>query len=281
MHETIPTSQSETSQLNLLVQQIQNSSRYKDVCSELIQHIGRQELSKRHTLKEAVKATKNKLHQIGGAYQDGREDYQHWLQLLTQAQQEPDETALREVCQQLMSYHVSTRERLTLLPHFYQQIFSLLPPIHSVIDIACGLNPLALPWMPLAAGASYYAYDIYQQMMDFLNSYLQLSNRAGEAKALDVVQSCPTQPVDLVLLLKVLPCLEQIEKQAAQHLLHSLRARYLVISYPIHSLGGKHKGMASYYEQHFHSLINATNWNVQKITFASELVFIVTCTAVD
>jgi 16S rRNA (guanine(1405)-N(7))-methyltransferase len=264
-------------ELARLVQDIQQSNKYGDICLALIEHVGRQELSKRRNVKEATKATKNKLHQIGGAYLDGREQYQQWLQMLTEAQTEQgtDDETFKAVSLQLMGNHASTRERRSILPDFYPRIFAELPPIHSVIDIACGLNPLAHPWMPLAPDATYDAYDIYQGMMTFLNDYFALRNIRGTASACDVIQSCPTQEVDVALLLKVLPCLEQLEKWAARHLLHTLNARYLIVSYPIQSLGGKSKGMSSYYENHFHSLISDTTWTTKKLEFANEMVFVV------
>nr|AIA10755.1 ribosomal RNA methyltransferase (FmrO) [uncultured bacterium] len=264
-------------ELARLVQDIQQSGKYGDICLALIEHVGRQELSKRRNVKEALKATKNKLHQIGGAYLDGREQYQQWLRMLAEAQAEQgtDNETFKAVSLQLMGKHASTRERRSILPDFYPRIFAELPPIHSVIDIACGLNPLAHPWMPLAPAATYDAYDIYQGMMTFLNDYFALRNIRGTASACDVIQSCPTQEVDVALLLKVLPCLEQLEKWAAHHLLHTLNARYLIVSYPIQSLGGKSKGMSTYYESHFRSLISDTPWTIKKLEFANEMVFVV------
>ena len=34
-----------------------------------------------------------------------------------------------------------------------------------ILDLACGLNPLAAAWMPLAPGATYHAVDVYQDMV--------------------------------------------------------------------------------------------------------------------
>jgi len=50
--------------LDQLVQSVLTSSKYQRVTRDLVRTIGAQELTKRRNLKEAVKATKNKLHQI-------------------------------------------------------------------------------------------------------------------------------------------------------------------------------------------------------------------------
>ncbi len=253
------------------------SSRYRTVCPQLVEVLGKQELAKRRNLKEAIKATKNKLHQIGGAYLDLTlaENSALSLATLREAVHADDHIALRAACRQLMSYHASTRERLPILDEFYTRIFAELGPVHSVLDLACGLNPLALPWMPLAPTCMYYAYDIYQQITDLLDSWLQLIGNKGSAHLCDIVQACPTHAVDVALLLKTLPCLEQIDKQSGPQLLSTLQAGLLVVSFPVHSLGGRSKGMSSYYEEHFRTLVEETPWHVRRrLEFATELVFI-------
>ena len=67
-----------------------------------------------------------------------------------------------------MSLHASTRERLPILDGFYSTVLAALPAPRRVLDIACGLNPLASSWMPLAPDVTYTAYDIYSDMMQFI-----------------------------------------------------------------------------------------------------------------
>jgi len=178
-----------------------------------------------------------------------------------------------------MSHHASTKERLPILDQFYATILADLPPIRSVIDIACGLNPLAIPWMPLESDTQYYACDIYGGMLSFLDAALALMPIKHSVQQCDILQACPTHQADLVLILKTLPCLEQVDKQAGYHLLHTLNARYLIVSFPVHSLGGHNKGMTTHYEEHFRELIRNDAWDVRRIEFPTELVFVVKKTA--
>jgi 16S rRNA (guanine(1405)-N(7))-methyltransferase len=273
--------------LSQLVQDILASPKYRDINPDLITAIGARELSKRRTLKEAIKATRNKLHQVGGAYFASSQDYAIWLHQLVGAPfmgpQEggmapADVTGLvpiQQSCRSIMAHHASTRERLPILDQFYATVLADLPPIHSVLDLACGLNPLALPWMPLAADARYYAYDIYQPMLDFLNLAFPLLNIDGHAQSRDITQSPPDQYADLALILKTIPCLEQIDKQAGSRLLHAVNVRHILVSFPVHSLGGKSKGMSTYYEAHFRDLLGNAPWEVKKFEFATELAFLV------
>ncbi|MCC6445787.1 MAG: 16S rRNA methyltransferase [Armatimonadetes bacterium] len=258
--------------LERLAQVVRLSAKYRQVCEATIRSIGSCELSKGRSFKEAVRATKNKLHQIGGAYQEGEMPYSLWLSRLEEAVQPGGSDALKATCRKAMQSHASTRERLPFLDRFYGEILAGLPPVRSVVDIACGLNPLALPWMPFD-GMEYFACDIYLDMMRFLREFMRLLPVKGESVACDVLSGCPLPEADLALILKTIPCLEQVDKSAGRTLLEKVRARYLIVSYPARSLGGRPKGMVPHYESHFLSLISGKNWPWQKFEFPTELVF--------
>jgi len=266
---------SSKSDLERLVLSVQKSGKYRHVYRELIARIGQAELEKRSSLKAAIKATKNKLHQVGGVYLGEKAQYTHWLAMLRQAKSEGENT-FREACRQIMEYHTSTRERVPFLQSFYSSILAELPPVQSVADIACGFHPLAIPWMSLARGATYFAYDIFEDLTEFLNAFFSLTSIEGQAQTCDVLYSPPTPSVDLAYLLKAIPCLEQLERTAGKTLLSQIAARHLVVSFPIHSLGGRRdKGMLSYYEKHFKSLVANTPWTIKRrFLFTNELVFL-------
>src|SRR3954463_15579165 len=71
--------------LGLLIQAVQSSQKYVAINEAMIRSIGLRELAARRNLKEAIKATKNKLHQVAGAYLDARLPYDDWLALLEAA----------------------------------------------------------------------------------------------------------------------------------------------------------------------------------------------------
>jgi 16S rRNA (guanine(1405)-N(7))-methyltransferase len=256
-----------------LVQAVLGSSKYRSVEPALVARIGEGELGKGRKFKEAVKATKSKLHQVGGAYLTDIPRYSNWLVSLTQAEHDPQ--ALKPICREVMASHVSTRERLPILDEFYDALFAQLPEISSVLDVACGLNPLAIPWMPLQPGSQYHAVDMYSDMVAFVQAFMDMLPVEGQAKVCDVAATPPTQPVDLALVLKAIPCLEQIDKQTGERLLDSLQAKYLVISFPAKSLGGREKGMRENYEERFTLLTAGRGWCIHRFEFKTELAFLV------
>ena len=61
---------------------------------------------------------------------------------------------------------------LFLFPdNFYQTIFHQTGLPSSLHDLACGLHPLSFPWMGLPLTTLYYAYDIIQPRIDFINHF--------------------------------------------------------------------------------------------------------------
>ena len=265
----------DSQQVDRLTEAVLASSKYKSIDVDFIRYIGKQELFKHRNLKEAIKSTKNKLHQVGGAYQTSTPRYVVWLDELKFAKRSGNEEHFLDTCKWIMQNHSSTRERLPILEQFYGTIFANLPPINSIIDIACGLHPLAIPWMPLSEHVQYFAYDIYEDMIGFLNESLALLAVQGFGKVSDVIQSCPTQKVDVAFILKAIPCLEQVDKETGLRLLETINAEHLVVSFPARSLGGKSKGMIANYESRFYKLVGQEPWSIQRFEFPGELVFLV------
>ncbi len=263
--------------LEKLVTAVLASAKYQHISPELVERIGARELTVRRSFKEAVKATKNKLHQVGGAYFATKIDYGRALADLRAAA--GDEAAFRAACRAVMGLHASTRERQPILQEFYATTLADLPPIGSVMDVACGLNALAWPWMPFTVETQYIGYDIYADMIGFVGEFMALAGMRGETAVRDVITHPPTEPVDLVLLLKLLPVLTQVAETAVPRLLDALQARYLLISFPAASLGGRRKGMVANYEAQFYAWAAGRNWEVQRFEFATELAFLVMCPA--
>ncbi|MCB0115513.1 MAG: hypothetical protein R2873_09260 [Caldilineaceae bacterium] len=262
--------------IDAVIDAVLDSRKYDALSPDFVRAIAATEARKGRSLKETVKATKNQLHQSAAAYHTGRMDYERWLVDLTAAYTSASLDDRRQALRALLARHRSTAERLAILDQFYAAIFAHLPPIHSLLDVACGLNPLAHAWMPLAPDARYFACDIFADQVDFLNRFFGLAGIAGQVEVRDVIQDPPSQRVDLALILKTIPCLEQIDRQAGQRLLDAVDARHLVVTFPVRSLGGRAKGMATQYAAHFHSLINGRGWVCRQLDFADELVFVVT-----
>lgn len=260
--------------LEALVTAVRSSRKHRHICPGVVRRVGAGKLAAHPGLKKAIKATKRKLHQVGAAYLPRTMLYSRWLGELREAAQSGGEKGLREACARIMAHHASTRERLPILGRFYRATLSELAPVRSVLDVGCGLHPLAIPWMPLAQGASYFAVDMYADLVGFLGEFMALVEVRGRAEALDVLGPLPSEEVELAFLLKTLPCLEQLEPGVGRRLIESIPARHLLVSFPVRSLGGRQRGMLASYEARFREVARE-DWAVRRLVFDAELTFLV------
>jgi 16S rRNA (guanine(1405)-N(7))-methyltransferase len=129
--------------------------------------------------------------------------------------------------------------------------------------------------MPLQAGAEYRAYDVYEDLIAFLGEAMRLSGVVAHASCQDVTRLGPTGPVDVALILKAVPCLDQLDRSGASRLLDVVDARHFLISFPVRSLGGREKGMVATYEARMERLLAGRTWHVRRLEFATELAFLV------
>ncbi|MXZ20291.1 MAG: 16S rRNA methyltransferase, partial [Caldilineaceae bacterium SB0665_bin_25] len=140
---------------------------------------------------------------------------------------------------------------------------------------ACGVHPLARPWMPLSPDVQYFAFDIFADQMDFLTRFFDAMGYAGAATQRNALDDKGTPPADIAFLLKTVPCLEQIERGAGERLLHRIDAPILIVSFPNQTLAGRKQGMAQHYATSFLSQIKKAGWQADSLTYTSELVYIV------
>lgn len=261
--------------IDRLVNEVMKGGKYHNISEAFIQRIASQELTKQRGARSTVKAIKRKLHQVGGAFFDRPIDFDHCLGEL-KAALSMGQDEFRRACFEGMCYHSSARERLPEIEFFFHTILADLPPIRRVLDVACGLNPLAIPWMDLPVDVEYIAVDIYSDLIAFLNSFWSLVGVDGEAVVSDVIGNCPNYQADVVFLLKSIPCLEQVDKTAGLKLLDGIQAEHIFVSFPVNSLGGRRdRGMLKNYFNRFTQLLSDRPWKMEKFEFDTELVFLV------
>jgi len=162
-----------------------------------------------------------------------------------------------------------------LLGFFYEHIFSVTGYPDSIIDHACGLNPLTIPWMNLPESTEYCAYDIDVCQIRFLNSVF---NILGLPQGINIGSGDVILDrfgySDIVFMLKLLPPLEHQSKGSSLKIMQNQECRKMVISFPVKSLSGNEKGMAEFYSGWFINLIK-DKWKYKRLDFDTELVFIV------
>lgn len=251
-----------------IVERVLGSSRYRTVDPALVARLAAEELPKARNADEAVKRVKRRLHQAVGAFRTRPADAPRWPT--------EDPVALRAACLDAMRSHASTRERLASLERFYPDIWELTGVPAAVLDLGCGLNPLALPWMGIGP-ATYQAVDVDAGTLETVRGFLAAVGQPHRVEARDLVAEPSSEPADVALLLKLVTTLDRQDPHAATRLLRGVRAPHAVVSFAATSLGGRGGRHRTYRERMERLAVESDR--VREMAEASvpnELVFVLT-----
>ncbi len=258
-----------------LVDKVSKSKKYQAIDLGLVKHLVKKAVAKGLREKDVIKDVKSKLHQVGGAYLQHHQDYDTEIGELSQQPADLKSEELKQFCLDTMQMHTSTNERLTIVKDFFEVCLASIAPLTKILDLACGLNPLALPWMPTAQNFTYDCCDIYQDMMAFIQMFFNHCLVSGQAHLCNLVSDMPDEEFQIAFLLKAIPCLEQIEKEITIRLLEKINSAHILVSFPVHSLSGQNKGMPDFYRDNFYQFLKNKPWDIQEFLFSTELAFLI------
>lgn len=253
---------------------VRDSARYQSVADDTVRRIATASLTAaRGDVTDAVKRTKRGLHEIFGAYLPSTPRYEKMLGLLREAGSQQER---RDVLARTMSSHASTKERLPILDEFYGAVFERLPaPPRVIADLACGMNPLTVEWMPVGEDVLYRASDIDSRLMAFLDEALTVLGVSHEVAVHDLLTGPDPAHADVTLLLKAVPCIETQQKELGWDLIDAINSPVVVVSFPTKSLGQRSKGMYRTYSTGFAAHAEGRPWQVEELEFGNELVYVV------
>jgi 16S rRNA (guanine(1405)-N(7))-methyltransferase len=256
-----------------IVERVRRSSRYRDVDGGLVERLAREELPRARNADDAVKRVKRRLHQAVGAFRGATR-----LDGLNAAWRgDLDDSAFRTACVEAMRMHASTRERVPHLDRFHGSIWGLTGVPRRLLDVGCGLHPLALPWMGIG-DATYLATDVDERVLGTVDAFLDLVGQPHSVTLGDAVGDPPTDDADVALLLKLVTTLDRQDTTAATRLLRGLRARHAVVSFTTRTLSGRSRGMEGTYRARLERLVTDAGrvLDVAEASVQNELVFVLT-----
>ena len=253
------------------LQKILQSRKYRalQLPPETIRDLIEQESLRYSDAKLMQESVRQKLHQLTALYL-GDPDYEKALEELNDIH---DQSGLEDFAGRMLSTHTSTRERLPYISDFYQQLFQATGTPHSILDLACGLNPFALTWMGLDHDTTYLAYDIHLPRVTLLNAFFEKSGYPNaHAEQCDILVNPPTQKADAVFFFKEAHRMDQRRKGSNRILWDALQVNSLLVSLPTRDIGKTHdlrERMRSLVMEN----IQGRNWQVEEISFEDEIVF--------
>lgn len=137
--------------------------------------------------------------------------------------------------QSLLRTHSSTKERVDFYPQLKEIIARL--KISSILDLGCGINPIALA----SPGVTYYASDINLEDLEIVKLFFQKHNLTGKVFAcnLNNIENCSIPEADLCLVLKVFDILGKKDYETAKKVLEKVNSKHLIVSFSTRTLSGK------------------------------------------
>ncbi len=261
--------------LQALVVEILNSRKYRHlgIPPETVEDLLTQELGRSRGQKEAVKETRKKLHNIVAPYL-GDPDFSQAEKELERAILSQDEREIKATCYNLLSEHASTHERLPILEQFYRQIFTVTGEPDTILDLACGLNPLSFPWMGLPTGVRYYAYDLNRPRLALIHKFFNLLGMpaCGCGASRDILLTPPVETADVAFFFKEAHRFEQRQKGCNLAFWQALNVHYLLVSLPTASLSGRHN-LLDQQRRLVYGTCQGQPWKISEILFDTEIVF--------
>ncbi len=135
---------------------------------------------------------------------------------------------------ELLKTHASTAERLSFYPKLKKIISKLNPS--SILDLACGLNPIALA----SPKIKYYASDIKSSELNLIREFFKKNKIKGSVFVYNLRDlSKPLPKADICLLFKTLDIIEDNPRNLAEKLIKKLNCKYIIISFSTRTLSGK------------------------------------------
>lgn len=258
-----------------LVGALRASRRYASVDRGVLERVAGEALERHARDAEALKAAKRRLHQIHGAYLGPR--VPPWDALLADIREARDERALRAALDRALVRHASTRERLGQEAAVGAEILRRVPAPRTVLDLACGLHPLAVPRMGFAPGTHCTALDLDPPMLGLVDGALEVLGVPHRVRAADLAAEVPGEGADLGLLLKSFPSLERQRPGCGEALVRGARVRWMVVSFPTLSLGRRRKGMRETHASRFEAWLARERLSADTFEVPGELFYVVAC----
>ncbi len=260
-------------QTSSLINQILTQRQYRQlgIPRETVEDLIRREGEAGQNERTVIKNVRRKMHHLVADYL-GDVNYEQAEKWLEEAYTTPNKGSIKETCTRIMGCHASTRERMAHLEIFYQIIFATCGKPESILDLACGLNPFALPWMDLPQTTQYHAYDIHSARIKLINRFFQLEHRPALGEVRDVLVNPPELKADMAFFFKEAHRMEQRRKGANHELWQALKVKSLVVSLPAASLSGQHD-LRRQMRKLVDTTVSGLPWKVQELLSGNEIIF--------
>ena len=232
------------------------------------------ELSRSAEFAELKKLVRAELRTVYGAFD--LDEKRERKELLAQLTGNPGNASL---ILRLLLLHQSSKERAPRYLEVYRRIFAVTNIPTTILDLGCGANPYSYTF--LRCRPRYVAIDLPSDALADIAEFFRIEGIKGEVIGIDLVKEYEKltplsreNNVDVVFLFKVLDSLESVKRNISGKVLDTLVAKWVVVSFPTVSLGGrKHirEGRRAWFER----LLARQDLSYEKFTVGDEVFYVV------
>lgn len=262
------------------LQQVKQNKKYKALADEIVLNEIKDYLEKNkitRITKQDVKKIRNSLHLSYASFQTKHKNKIN--NYLDELKENPDNI---ELTKKLLSATLSTKERLDNYEEIYRKIFQMIGKPSIIIDLGSGFNPFSYPLMNLHK-LTYYAYDINNEDINYLNEYFKIMKEKGlngKAEVLDVrdknqINNLPSS--DVIFLFKLIDIIDKTSHKPSEELIKDIfnqdEAKYIVASFATKTLTRKQMNHPN--RKWFELMLSRNNLKFQTINTDNEIFYVI------
>ena len=262
--------------IHKLIKAVHSSRKYRDLLlpDDLLRDLIDVNLPTSKDLAELKTNFRKALHNVIAPYLEDIDYKQetHQLQKIAPTLKHPE--SLKAYCLEIMSRHASTKERLPHLDQFFATIHDTVGAPNSILDLACALDPLCLPWMNLQPDVSFKAHEINGARISFLQAFFQIAYPEAQAFQQDILLNPPPEHAECAFFFKEAHRLEKRQPGATRILIENTDVHTFILSLPAMDLKGHHSLEATH--RHLvEKTLKGTNWQYDVRQVGNELLFFI------
>lgn len=209
-----------------------------DLLSKILERYPDGDITKRRDYKAIIKSVRKKVYYHLRQYQsDSQKSGELKKQLEQQVASSSDIHQSRQVIQDLLMSHISTKERSDDYPVFYKKLFDMIEPPRTILDVGCGIHPLSYPFGEVETCPDIYAAtDKSQDVIEILKIFSPL---AKPTRLMPVCESIADirwadylpngmDSFDIAFMLKLIPVICRQNRDILSHLINVPARRILI-----------------------------------------------------
>ncbi len=191
-----------------------------------------------------------------------------------------DDQKVQKIHMELLKIHVSTKERLPFYSKFFQDIFAVTGRPKSILDIACGFNPLAIQYMNHTP-ERYTATELNKKDTAIITSYFTTLQKVDQYKKLKLKTiQCDLEKKEDVNKLRgnfdvcfALKIFDLLENKTSEYIVKKITCKWLIASFSTKTITKapmRFKRRAS-----FQKMLRRLGFEYTTITFSNEIAYVI------